>query len=167
MGRDEQLRELDSLVEGEAPLVVSIHGAPGIGKTTLARAAALRAARIATTLWLEGDHDFITVFDALHDTGDSVRNASHVHAALKVDGCFMVVEPNAADAVEENLNAIGRALYAGSTLLCTPCALKQGRVALGAQAGEVRLRAVLSAAGFARVASAARTPFNMVLAARP
>jgi len=113
------------------------------------------------------DYDFITVFDALHDTGDPVRNASHVHAALKADGCFMVVEPNAADAVEDNLNAIGRAFYAGSTLLCTPCALKQGRMALGAQAGEARLRTVLSAAGFAQVDLAARTPFNMVLAARP
>src|SRR5579883_2062020 len=54
VGRDEQLRELESWVEGEGPLVVAIHGAPGIGKTTLARAAAVRIARTATTLWLEG-----------------------------------------------------------------------------------------------------------------
>jgi AAA ATPase domain len=55
VGRDEQLRELALFVEGEAPLVVSIHGAPGIGKTTLARAAAVRAARqAAITFWLEG-----------------------------------------------------------------------------------------------------------------
>lgn len=113
------------------------------------------------------DYDFVTVFDALHDTGDPIRNASHVHAALKPDGCFMVVEPNAADAVEGNLNPVGRAFYAGSTLMCTPCALKQGRVALGAQAGEARLRSVLNAAGFGRVDCVARTPFNMVLAARP
>jgi len=55
VGRDEQLRELDAFVEGEVPLVASIHGPPGIGKTTLARAAAVRAARqTATTFWLEG-----------------------------------------------------------------------------------------------------------------
>jgi 2-polyprenyl-3-methyl-5-hydroxy-6-metoxy-1,4-benzoquinol methylase len=113
------------------------------------------------------DYDFVAVFDALHDTGDPVRNASHVHTALKSDGCFMVVEPNAADTVEGNLNPVGRAFYAGSTLMCTPCALKQGRVALGAQAGEARLRSVLSAAGFGRVDCVARSPFNMVLAARP
>jgi FkbM family methyltransferase len=112
-------------------------------------------------------YDFIAVFDALHDTGDPIRNASHVHAALKPDGCFMVVEPNAADTVEGNLNPVGRAFYAASTLLCTPCALNQGRVALGAQAGEARLRSVLSAAGFGRVDCVARNPFNMVLAARP
>lgn len=113
------------------------------------------------------DYDLITVFDALHDTGDPVRNAAHVHAALKPDGCFMVVEPNAADTVEGNLNVVGRAFYAASTLLCTPCALEQGRVALGAQAGEARLRSILSAAGFDRVDCVARTPFNMVLAATP
>jgi len=113
------------------------------------------------------DYDFIAVFDALHDLGDPVRGAAHVHGALKTDGCFMVVEPNAADKVEDNLHMVGRAFYAGSTLLCTPCALKQGRLALGAQAGESRLRAVLSAAGFSRVDRTASTPFNMVLAARP
>ncbi|HVS78068.1 MAG TPA: methyltransferase domain-containing protein [Steroidobacteraceae bacterium] len=113
------------------------------------------------------DYDLIAVFDALHDTGDPVRNASHVHAALKPDGCFMVVEPNAADTVEGNLNPVGRAYYAASTLLCTPCALKQGRIALGAQAGEARLRSVLSAAGFGRIDCVTRSPFNMVLAARP
>lgn len=113
------------------------------------------------------DYDLVAVFDALHDTGDPVRNAAHVHGALKADGCFMVVEPNAADTVEGNLNPVGRAYYAASTLLCTPCALKQGRVALGAQAGEARLRAVLSTAGFARVECVSRSPFNMVLAARP
>jgi SAM-dependent methyltransferase len=113
------------------------------------------------------DYDFVAVFDALHDTGDPVRNASHVRAALKPDGCFMVVEPNAADTVEGNLNPVGRAYYAASTLLCTPCALKQGRVALGAQAGEVRLRGVLNAAGFGRVDCVTRSAFNMVLAARP
>jgi 2-polyprenyl-3-methyl-5-hydroxy-6-metoxy-1,4-benzoquinol methylase len=113
------------------------------------------------------DYDFVTVFDALHDTGDPVGNASHIHAALKPEGCFMLVEPNAADTVEGNLNAVGRAFYAGSTLMCTPCALNQGRVALGAQAGEARLRSVLTTAGFGHVACVARTPFNMVLAARP
>ncbi len=113
------------------------------------------------------DYDLITVFDALHDTGDPVRNASHVHSALGKDGCFMVVEPNAADDVAGNLNPVGRAFYAASTLLCTPCALKQGRVALGAQAGEERLRGVLGDAGFGRVECVTRTPFNMVLAARP
>lgn len=55
VGRTGELCDLDAFVEGDVPLVVSIHGAPGIGKTTLARAAAVRAARQAVaTFWLEG-----------------------------------------------------------------------------------------------------------------
>lgn len=42
-----------------------------------------------------------------------------------------------------------------------------GSPALGAQAGEARLREVLAAAGFSRVRRAAQTPVNLVLEARP
>ena len=79
----------------------------------------------------------------------------------------MIVEPKAGDTVEDNLNPVGRAYYAFSTMLCTPNALSQGGLALGAQAGEARLRKALTAAGFARIRRAAETPFNLVLEARP
>ena len=39
--------------------------------------------------------------------------------------------------------------------------------ALGAQAGEAKLREVISKGGFTRVRRAAETPFNMILEARP
>ena len=70
--------------------------------------------------------------------------------------------------MQENLNPVGRAYYAFSTLLCTPSSLSQeGGLALGAQAGEARLREVLESAGFSRVRRAAETPFNIILEARP
>ena len=51
------------------------------------------------------------------------------------------VEPAAGDHVEDNRNPVGRAYYAFSTLLCTPCSLSQEiGLALGAQAGEARIR---------------------------
>jgi hypothetical protein len=37
-----------------------------------------------------------------------------------------IVEPNAGDGSEENLNPVGRAYYAFSTLLCTPASLSPG-----------------------------------------
>ena len=68
----------------------------------------------------------------------------------------MIVEPRAGDRVEDNLNPVGRAYYAFSTLLCTPSSLSQEvGLALGAQAGEARLREVLEA-GRLRPACAAR-----------
>jgi hypothetical protein len=78
------------------------------------------------------------------------------------------VEPNAADRVEGNLNPVGRAFYAFSTLLCTPASLSQEvGLALGAQAGEARIRDVVTAGGFTRFRRAAETPFNIVFEARP
>lgn len=113
-------------------------------------------------------YDFITVFDALHDMGDPTGASRHILEALAPNGTWMIVEPYAGDRVEENLNPIGRAYYAGSTLMCTPCSLAQeGRMGLGAQAGEARLRAVVTKAGFTRFRRASHTPVNLILEARP
>src|SRR2546423_15370709 len=108
------------------------------------------------------------MFDCLHDMGDPVGAARHVRQALADDGTWMVVEPFAGDRVEQNLNPVGRAYYAFSTLLCTPSSLSQEvGLALGAQAGEARIRDVATAAGFTRFRRATGTPFNLVYETRP
>ncbi len=113
-------------------------------------------------------YDFVTTFDCLHDMGDPVGAARHVLSTLDRDGTWMIVEPFAGDRVEDNLNPVGRAYYAFSTLLCTPASLSQDvGLALGAQAGEARIRDVVMAAGFTRFRRATETPFNLVLEARP
>lgn len=113
-------------------------------------------------------YDFVTIFDALHDMGDPAATARQVLWSLAPGGTLMIVEPYAGDRVEENLNPIGRAYYAGSTLMCTPCSLSQeGRLALGAQAGEARIKAVVTGAGFTRFRRAAQTPANLIFEARP
>jgi 2-polyprenyl-3-methyl-5-hydroxy-6-metoxy-1,4-benzoquinol methylase len=113
-------------------------------------------------------YSLIACFDCLHDMGDPVAVAAHVREALAEDGTWMIVEPKAGDRVEDNLNPVGRAYYAFSTMLCTPNSLSQtGEVALGAQAGEARLREVVTSGGFTRFRRAAETPFNLVLEARP
>jgi 2-polyprenyl-3-methyl-5-hydroxy-6-metoxy-1,4-benzoquinol methylase len=115
-----------------------------------------------------GDYDLVTMFDCLHDMGDPAGAARHVRETLKPDGTWMIVEPNAGDRVEENLNPVGRAYYGFSTLLCTPASLSQEvGLALGAQAGEARIREVVTASGFTRFRRAAETPFNLVFEARP
>jgi 2-polyprenyl-3-methyl-5-hydroxy-6-metoxy-1,4-benzoquinol methylase len=113
-------------------------------------------------------YDLVTMFDCLHDMGDPVGAARHVRSTLAPDGTWMIVEPAAGDRVEENLNPVGRAYYAFSTLLCTPASLSQEvGLALGAQAGEARIRDVVTAGGFTRFRRAAETPFNLVFEARP
>lgn len=114
-----------------------------------------------------GAYDLITVFDALHDMGDPVGAAAHMRSKLAEDGTLMIVEPLAADRLEDNLNPVGRVYYAFSTSICVPTSLSQEvGAALGAQAGERRLTDVLHKAGFSHVRRAAETPFNMVVEAR-
>jgi SAM-dependent methyltransferase len=113
-------------------------------------------------------YDLVTTFDSLHDMGDPVGAARHVLTTLTPDGTWMIVEPFAGDRVEDNLNPVGRAYYAFSTLLCTPSSLSQEvGLALGAQAGEARIREVVTTGGFSRFRRVAETPFNIVYEARP
>jgi SAM-dependent methyltransferase len=115
-----------------------------------------------------GDYDLVTMFDCLHDMGDPVGAARRVRELLAPDGTWMIVEPAAGDRVEDNLNPVGRAYYGFSTLLCTPASLSQDvGLALGAQAGEARIREVVEQAGFTRFRRVAETPFNLVFEARP
>ena len=140
--------------------------------------AATRAAReagvtnvrfeVAQAKSFPGRFDLVAFFDCLHDMGDPVGAASHVRKALEPDGTWMIVEPFAHDRLEQNLNPVGAVFYAASTVVCTPASLAQEvGLALGAQAGEARLRDVATQGGFTRFRRVAETPFNMVLEARP
>jgi SAM-dependent methyltransferase len=115
-----------------------------------------------------GEYDFVAVFDCLHDMGDPIGAATHVRKSLAQDGTWMIVEPFARDKLEDNLNPVGRVYYGFSTLLCTPCSRSQEvGLCLGAQAGEKRVREVVTAGGFSRFRCATQTPFNLVFEARP
>jgi SAM-dependent methyltransferase len=113
-------------------------------------------------------YDLVTMFDCLHDMGDPAGAARHVRQSLAADGTWMIVEPIAGDRVQDNLNPVGRVYYGFSTLLCTPASLSQEvGLALGAQAGEARIRDVVTQAGLTRFRRASETPFNAVFEARP
>ena len=113
------------------------------------------------------NYDLVAFFDCLHDMGDPVGAGKHVKETLANDGAWMIVEPFAHDNLKDNLNPVGRVYYTASTFICTPASMSQEvALALGAQAGERRLRQVVAEAGFTRFRRATETPFNMVLEAR-
>jgi 2-polyprenyl-3-methyl-5-hydroxy-6-metoxy-1,4-benzoquinol methylase len=113
-------------------------------------------------------YDLVACFDCLHDMADPIGAARHIRSSLAKDGAWLLVEPFANDRVEENLNAVGRVFYGASTVFCVPCSLAGHGPALGAQAGEARLREiVVEGGGFSRFRRATETPFNLVLEARP
>jgi 2-polyprenyl-3-methyl-5-hydroxy-6-metoxy-1,4-benzoquinol methylase len=115
-----------------------------------------------------GGYDLVTMFDCLHDMGDPVGAARHVRQSLAADGTWMIVEPIAGDRTEDNFNPVGRVYYGFSTLLCTPASLSQDvGLALGAQAGQARIRDVVTTGGLTRFRRASETPFNLVYEAKP
>jgi SAM-dependent methyltransferase len=118
--------------------------------------------------YLADGFDLIAFFDCLHDMADPIGAARHAREALDRDGTCMIVEPFAADRTEDNLNPIGRVYYGASSQICVPVSLARKGPALGAQAGEKRLReVVVEGGGFSRFRRATETPFNIVLEARP
>jgi SAM-dependent methyltransferase len=124
---------------------------------------------VASATYYPGtDYDLVAFFDSLHDMGDPVGVAAHVLETLKPEGTWMIVEPYANDRLEDNLTPIGRIYYSASTVLCVPASKDQEvGLALGAQAGESRLREVVTAGGFTRFRRVAETPFNLVFQAQP
>jgi hypothetical protein len=121
--------------------------------------------------WAKGfpgkNYDLVAFFDCLHDMGDPAGAAAHVRQSLAPGATWMIVEPFAHERVEQNLNPVGRVFYSASTMVCTPASRAQEvGLALGAQAGEQRLREVVMQGGFKSFRRATETPFNMVFEAR-
>jgi SAM-dependent methyltransferase len=122
---------------------------------------------VASASTFDGTYDLVCFFDCLHDMGDPAGACAHVREVLAPDGSLMLIEPYAGDDLSDNLNPVGAAYYGFSTLLCTPCSLSQEvGTALGAQAGESRLREIVTGAGFSTLTRVAETPFNIVLEAK-
>jgi ubiquinone/menaquinone biosynthesis C-methylase UbiE len=123
---------------------------------------------VAPATEFSGDgYDLVAHFDCLHDLPDPLGAARRAREALAKDGSWMIVEPFAGDSVAENLNPVGRVFYAASTMFCVPNALAFHGAALGAQAGEKQIGAVVRQAGFGSFRRATQTPFNLVFEARP
>lgn len=125
--------------------------------------------QVAKSTDYPGDgYDLIAHFDCLHDMEDPSGAAKHARRTIAKDGTWMIVEPFAGDRPEDNHNLVGRVFYSASTMLCVPHSLAHRGPALGAQAGEARLRqVVVEAGGFSALRRATQTPFNLILEARP
>ena len=123
---------------------------------------------VADATSYEGTYALIAFFDCLHDMANPSGAARHARQALDPDGHCMLVEPAAGNSLSDNLNPVGRVFYGASSLICVPVSLAHQGPALGAQAGERRLKEVMvDDGGFTRFRRATETPFNLVFEARP
>ncbi len=124
---------------------------------------------VADATQLSGNgYDLVTCFDCLHDMGDPAKVSSEIKNILSKEGTWMIVEPFAHDHLEDNLNPVGSTYFGFSTTVCVPSSLSQKNAkALGAQAGEARIRREVMEGGFSQFRRAAETPFNLVFEAKP
>ena len=113
------------------------------------------------------DYDLVSFFDCLHDMGDPIGAMKFAKQSLKQGGTCMIVEPMANDNVEDNLNLVGRIYYSASSMICVPNSVADNGPALGAQAGEKRIKEIAEKAGFTKFRRASQTPFNIVYEAKP
>jgi SAM-dependent methyltransferase len=112
------------------------------------------------------DYDLVAFFDCLHDMGDPIGAIQHTAEALASDGTVLIVEPMAAETIEDEVNPVARLYSAGSIYLCTPNAIASGEIALGNQVPERKLREIVTTGGLSQFRRATETPFNRIFAAR-
>ncbi len=134
-----------------------------------ARVSARTDFQVASATGYSGQFDLICFFDCLHDMGDPVGAVRHAREHLLPGGTVLLVEPFAIDPRPKNIaeNPMATLFYVASTCICTPNSLSQDvGAALGAQAGEMKLRTIFQEAGFNHFRRAAQTPMNLIIEAR-
>jgi hypothetical protein len=108
--------------------------------------------------------------------GDPEGALTHARNVIKKDddgsvnndrGTCMIVEPFAQNELENNVNPVASTFYAASTLICVPNSLAFNGPALGAQAGENRIRDVAVKSGFSHFKRILETPLNIIYEAKP
>jgi len=115
---------------------------------------------------IDNDFDLVAFFDCLHDMADPVSALKFAKQSLKSDGACMIIEPMANDNIEDNLNLVGKIYYSASSIICVPNSLADNGIALGAQAGEEKIKEIAKKAGFTKFRRSSQTPFNIVYEAK-
>jgi 2-polyprenyl-3-methyl-5-hydroxy-6-metoxy-1,4-benzoquinol methylase len=94
--------------------------------------------------------DFITLCDALHDLAEPVKTLEQIRALLKPDGTLFIVEPKAADRLEDNRNPVAATFYGFSMFHCMTQSLARGGPGLGTCLGPAATEALVRRAGYTR-----------------
>jgi 2-polyprenyl-3-methyl-5-hydroxy-6-metoxy-1,4-benzoquinol methylase len=105
-------------------------------------------ARSTAELASEEKFDLITACDCVHDFATPLETLNEVRALLKPEGVMLVIEPKAADRLEDNRNPIGAMYYGFSVFHCMTQSLARGGPGLGTCMGPARARALMQEAGF-------------------
>ncbi|HUP30688.1 MAG TPA: methyltransferase domain-containing protein, partial [Usitatibacter sp.] len=78
-----------------------------------------------------GKFDLVTICDCIHDLAAPVETLQRVHSLVKPDGTLFIVEPKAADKLEDNRNPVATMFYGFSLFHCMTQSLARGGPGLG------------------------------------
>ena len=111
--------------------------------------------------------DLITACDCVHDFAAPQPTLKEIRALLKPEGTLFIIEPRAADKLEDNINPIATMLYGFSIFHCMTQSLAQGGPGLGTCMGPARTEKLLREAGFREFRQLEiKSPTNLFYAAR-
>jgi 2-polyprenyl-3-methyl-5-hydroxy-6-metoxy-1,4-benzoquinol methylase len=148
-------------VTGIDPHAESIRRAQGLGSRV--------DFRVASAGDLAGEQfDFITLCDCVHDLAEPAKTLREVRALLKPEGTLFVVEPKAADRLEDNRHPVATMFYGFSIFHCMTQSLARGGPGLGTCMGPATAERLLREAGFSRFETLpVKSQVNLFYAARP
>ena len=119
-----------------------------------ARAAAPQGIRfeVKTARELErgAGFDLVTICDCIHDLAEPVQTLKEIRALLKPDGALFIIEPKAADRVEDNRNDVATMFYGFSIFHCMTQSLARGGPGLGTCLGPAGTERLAREAGFSQ-----------------
>jgi ubiquinone/menaquinone biosynthesis C-methylase UbiE len=112
--------------------------------------------------------DLITMCDCIHDLAEPAKTLKEVRSLLKPDGTLFIVEPKAADRLEDNLNPVATMFYGFSIFHCMTQSLARGGPGLGTCMGPQTAEKLLKEAGFSQFRILdVKSQVNLFYAARP
>jgi ubiquinone/menaquinone biosynthesis C-methylase UbiE len=122
----------------------------------------------ADRLRANGGFDLVTICDCIHDLAEPVKTLKEIRALLKPEGTLFVVEPKAADRLEDNLNPVATMFYGFSIFHCMTQSLARGGPGLGTCMGPAATQRLLKQAGYSdfRILDV-KSQVNLFYAARP
>ncbi len=97
-----------------------------------------------------GGFDLVTLCDALHDLAEPAATLRDIARLLKPDGVFFIIEPRAADRLEDNHNPVATTFYGFSLFHCMTQSLARGGPGLGTCLGPAATEKLVRDAGFTR-----------------
>jgi 2-polyprenyl-3-methyl-5-hydroxy-6-metoxy-1,4-benzoquinol methylase len=115
-----------------------------------------------------GQFDLVTICDCIHDLAAPVETLRQVHRLVKPEGTLFIVEPKAADRLEDNRNPVATTFYGFSLFHCMTQSLARGGPGLGTCMGPAATEKLVREAGFSRCERLdIKSLTNLFYAARP